>query len=193
MHVNGTCFALRRSSNSGTAWNSLNQPYLFNECGDGKAYTLGAQGDPNLAMLADPTDSAIVYVAGTVAPCTGGKMNASRVTTTYTPAWDSSVATTTVGGGTTGYSSRIFRGNRQAKTWTTMGGAFGSLTGGSPHSDSRGFGWDNVTGDLLLTCDGTSGFYGFSSRHVCHNADSSPSNLSRRWCIQTNCAANHIG
>ena len=33
-------------------------------------------------------------------------------------------------------------------------GSFGSLTGGGPHSDSRGLAWDFQTGDLLLACDG---------------------------------------
>ncbi len=94
----------------------------------------GGQGDPNLALLADPTDTNIVYIGGTAQPVASSNPSLSQL-------------------GSAAYSGRLFRGSRATNSWTALTHT-GTTSLSSPHADSRHFAWDYATGNLVHTNDG---------------------------------------
>jgi hypothetical protein len=94
----------------------------------------GGQGDPNLALLADPTDTTLVYIGGTAQPVASNDPSKSQLASKA-------------------YSGRLFRGSRAVNTWVALTHT-GTSSASSPHADSRHLSWDYATGNLVHTNDG---------------------------------------
>jgi hypothetical protein len=94
----------------------------------------GDQGNPNLALLADPTDTSIVYIGGTAQPVANNDPSLSQL-------------------GSKSYSGRLFRGSRATNSWAALTHT-GTASLSAPHADSRYLAWDYATGNLVHTNDG---------------------------------------
>ncbi|MEM8996837.1 MAG: RTX toxin, partial [Acidobacteriota bacterium] len=130
-----------RSGNGGTSWTAMDLPETI-EDGVPIGVHPGGQGSVHLAIVADPTNSNIVYLSGDRQPF-------------FTEASGNPGGFFPNSIGAVDFSGRIFRGDASANPgsqWTPLTHV-GTASSSSPHADSREMTFD-AAGDLIETDDG---------------------------------------
>lgn len=137
--TSGRLSAVFRSGDGGGSWTSMGVPTTI-EDGFAVGAHPGGQGGTHLSIVADPTDSDIVYVGGDRQPYFGEVSGGPGFFPNSIGALD--------------FSGRLFRGDASARgdTWTPLTHN-GTASASSPHADSREMKFD-VAGDLIETDDG---------------------------------------
>ncbi|MEO8460707.1 MAG: hypothetical protein ABI451_09275, partial [Dokdonella sp.] len=138
----GKLAAVIRSSNGTSGWTNLGVPTTAEENGALIGIHPGGQGDNNLSLAADPTNSNIVYIGGDRQPSFSEAAPGSGI---YFP---NSL-------GAMDYSGRLFRGNASqpaTSRWVTLTHS-GTSNNSSPHADSRSMTFD-ASGNLIESDDG---------------------------------------
>jgi hypothetical protein len=132
-----------RSPNGIDGWTAVSVPTTTENSGSFGIHP-GGQGGVHFSIVADPTDSNIVYVGGDRQPCTNEGSSGG--------CWPNAV-------GANNYSGRLFRrspitlpGGAVIYVWSTLTHE-GTVNNSSPHADSRDMAFD-ADGNLLEVDDG---------------------------------------
>jgi hypothetical protein len=135
----GDLAGLFRSGNGGGSWTALDLPMTNEGCAT-FGINPGGQGFPNFAIVADPTNTNIVYVSGDRQPLFNEACGVESFPNSL---------------GANNFSGRSFRVDASKTSGTQATSLTNSGTAGnsSPHADSRRMVFDS-NGNLLQTCDG---------------------------------------
>ena len=123
-----------RSDDFGVSWQAMDLPQT-NENGTLIGINPGQQGEVNFSIVADPTNSNLVYVGGDRQPGPGD----------FAASFPNSL-------GAQDYSGRLFRGDASQPSgsqWTSLTNS-GTSNDSSPHADSRHLAFD---GNVLIETD----------------------------------------
>ncbi|MEM8961811.1 MAG: RTX toxin [Acidobacteriota bacterium] len=138
--ANGRLTGVFRSGNGGTSWTAMSLPVTI-EDGVPVGIHPGGQASIHMSIVADPTDSNIVYLGGDRQPFFGEFSGGPGF-------FPNSI-------GANDFSGRLFRGDASLPAlgqWTPLTHT-GTASSSSPHADSREMVFD-AAGDLIETDDG---------------------------------------
>lgn len=137
---NGRLVDVYRSADGSSSWTALGPPLTTEGTVQHGAHP-GGQGRTHFSLVADPTDSNIVYVGGDRQPLLNEGSGGATSFPNSLGAMD--------------YSGRLFRGNASqpaGSRWTSITHS-GAANNSSPHADSRDMVFD-AAGNLIETDDG---------------------------------------